>query len=211
MHKLKRTSTELQKLKGGFDCNLGDFPADVLSNSCRTQREYMGDNQGQFCEETRRKMWSSFGIRLVQQGDGGERTAIGQQCDDGERTVSWTAIVRQGDGSERTAIVLPGEHGKRKACWTLRTAARRQWRREVVLARARGRREVVLASARGRREVVLASARGRREVVLARARGRREVLLRGVSNGFDQHDLIISWTWRRLWSVRPLRSKMCGI
>jgi hypothetical protein len=40
-----RKSTELQKLKGGFDCNLGDFPADVLSNSCRTQREYMGDNQ----------------------------------------------------------------------------------------------------------------------------------------------------------------------
>ncbi|XP_071680038.1 uncharacterized protein [Lolium perenne] len=24
----------------------------VLSNSCRTQREYMGDNQGRFCEET---------------------------------------------------------------------------------------------------------------------------------------------------------------
>ncbi|KAK1601123.1 hypothetical protein QYE76_007884 [Lolium multiflorum] len=115
---------------------------------------------------------------IVQQGDGGERKAIGQQCDDGESNVSWTAIVQQGDGSERTAIVLPGDHGKRKACWTLRTVAGRQWRREVLLARARGR---------------------------------REVLLRGVSNGFDQHDLIISWTCRRLWSIRPLRSKMCGI
>nr|XP_051214568.1 uncharacterized protein LOC127332337 isoform X2 [Lolium perenne] len=64
---------------------------------------------------------------------GGRRAcpkAIGQQCDDGERTLSWTVIVQQGDGGdlEEEMWTLLGHHGEREACWTSRTAAGRQWR-----------------------------------------------------------------------------------
>nr|XP_051222007.1 uncharacterized protein LOC127340277 [Lolium perenne] len=86
-----------------------------LQQEVLTQSASVPFDEGRLLKKDVEFVWHPWTASLIPLR-GGRRAcpeAIGQQYDDGERTVSWTAIVQQGDDGERNASRATAVRGRR--------------------------------------------------------------------------------------------------